>query len=54
MGHFIPLRDFHIHQIIDWIFNLEFNLEELKNKELIEDAYPLHEFRTRNNIIANW
>lgn len=47
---FSKFRDFHTHKIIDYILNIEFNVKELINKNIIEAAFPMHDFRTRNNI----
>jgi hypothetical protein len=47
---FSKFRDFHTHKIIEYILNIEFNVKDLTKKNIIEAAFPMHDFRTRNNI----
>ena len=51
---YAKFRDYHIHQIIDYLLNTEFNLNHYIKTGIIEEAFPLHEFRTRQNIKDNW
>ncbi len=51
---YAKFRDYHIHQIVTYLLNKEFNLEHYKLTGIIEDAFPLHEFRTRQNLKENW
>ena len=51
---YAKFRDYHIHQIIDYLLNTEFNLNHYIKTGIIEEAFPLHEFRTRRNIKDNW
>jgi ankyrin repeat protein len=43
-------RDFHIHQIILYIINSEFNIEMFKKRGIIEDHFPIHKFKALKNI----
>ena len=47
---FSKFRDFDTHRIIDYILNIEFNVNDLISKNIIEAAFPMHDFWTRNNI----
>lgn len=51
---FSKFRDFDIHRIIEYILNIEFNLNDLKEKNIIEAAFPMHDFRTWNNIMLSF
>ena len=51
---FNKFRDFHIHAILSFLLNREFNLNHYIKQGIIEGLFPLHEFRTRNNIYRNW
>ena len=47
---FERFRDFHIHQIIIHLLNTEFNLDLFKNKGIIEDHFPIHDFTALKNL----
>jgi ankyrin repeat protein len=47
---FQRLRDFHIHQIILHILNMEFNVELFKKRGIIEDHFPVHSFPTLQRL----
>lgn len=52
--YFNWFRDFHVHKIYMYLFNIEFKVNELIKKGIIESIFPLHEFWTRNNILASF
>lgn len=37
-------RDFQVHKIYMYLLNIEFNVNDLKNKGIIEEVFPLHEY----------
>lgn len=53
-AEFTKFRDYHIHQIILSILNREFDIDHYLKAGIIEQIFPIHEFRTRNNLYRNW
>ena len=51
---FEPLRAFDIHKILMFILNEEFSIEYYMKKGIIEDHFPLHQFKTRLQIKTLW
>ena len=51
---YIKFRDYHVHTIILHLLNNEFNINHFLKKGIIEQAFPLHEFKTRMNLKTNW
>lgn len=51
---YIKFRDYHIHSIILHLLDKEFNLDHYIKSGIIEEAFPLHEFKTRKNLQNNW
>jgi len=47
-------KDYHIHTLILFILNSEFNLEFYIHSSIIINVIPLHEFRTRKMIGKVW
>ena len=51
---FVEFKDFHIHALILYILNTEFNLEFYLESKVIQIVMPIHEFRTRELIGKLW
>lgn len=51
---FSKFRDYHVHSMVNHLFNREFNINHYIKQGIIEAAFPLHEFRNRANIAENW
>ena len=47
-------RDYHIHKILLAVLNKEFDVDHYKKAGIIEQIFPIHEFRTRMNLYKNW
>lgn len=53
-NEYIKFRDYHIHSIMLYLLNKEFNLDHYIKAGIIEQAFPLHEYKTRKNLQTNW
>lgn len=47
-------KDFIVHKIYMYLFDIEFNVNDFKNKGFIEEFLPLREQRIRNNIFSSF